>query len=327
MPYILKSSGLATRCTMCVAADPDTGVVTEFVNTQVNGAMTVGNVAIGQGVWNAVNRKYFHLPDKTSSLQFGVHKPAYVQNSASPSLSFFAALEYRTAGEIGVIVSDGSVKHYFNGPYNSGGKIPTWMRDGVQYSGSTYPANQDMCALGYASTLGGKLKGYLRRNFGPTVVSPDTTLSSQVGDITTTVASIGLRANGAIATQHRYYLIALFDSELGQADFEALAADPFGVLLEPFDPTVDPPGGGQGGRIATPVLKNNAGTLLAHEHGVVVNVYDPATGVLVLHKTGLSSDGAGIVQFSDPALAVGVIYAYEVVLTGGRRRLPLVHAS
>lgn len=326
MAYILKSSGLATRCTMCVAADPDTGVVTEFANSQVNGAMTAGNVAVAQGVWNAINRKYFHLPDKTSLLQFGVNKPAYVQNSASPSLSFFAALEYRTAGEIGAIVSSGAAKNHFNGAYNSGGKIPTWIRDGVQYSGSTYPANQDMCAMGYASTQGGSLKGYLQRNYGPTVVSPNATLSSQDGDITTTVASIGLRVGG-IATQHRYYLVALFDKELSQADFEALAADPFGVLLEPFDPNAEPPADGPLGRITTPPLKNNAGTLLAHEHGVVVNVYDPATGVLVLHKTGLSSDGAGVVQFTDPALAVGVIYAYEVVLTGGRRRLPLVTAS
>lgn len=76
--------------------------------------------------------------------------------------------------------------------------------------------------------------------------------------------------------------------------------------------------------ITTPVLKNNTGTVLASETGVVVNVYNASTGALVLQKTGLTSDGSGIVTFTDAALAAATSYAYEVVLSGGRRRLPLV---
>lgn len=73
----------------------------------------------------------------------------------------------------------------------------------------------------------------------------------------------------------------------------------------------------------TPPLKNNTGTLLSGQTGVIVNVYNPTTGALVLHKTGLTSDGSGVVSVADAALSAATTYAYEVVLTTARR-LPTV---
>lgn len=85
--------------------------------------------------------------------------------------------------------------------------------------------------------------------------------------------------------------------------------------------------GGMGlapGVITTPVLKNNAGTILASVIGIVANVYNPTTGVLVVRKTGLASDGSGIVTISDVLLSAGTAYAYEIDLsaTSQGRRLP-----
>jgi len=75
----------------------------------------------------------------------------------------------------------------------------------------------------------------------------------------------------------------------------------------------------------TPVLKNNTGTILSGETGVVCNVYNVSTGALVLRKTGLSSDGNGLVSVTDITLVAGTSYSYEIVLAGGRR-LPTVVA-
>lgn len=85
--------------------------------------------------------------------------------------------------------------------------------------------------------------------------------------------------------------------------------------------------GGMGlapGVITTPVLKNNTGTILASVSGIVANIYHPTTGVLVVRKTGLSSDGSGIVTISDVLLSAGTTYAYELDLsaTSQGRRLP-----
>lgn len=79
--------------------------------------------------------------------------------------------------------------------------------------------------------------------------------------------------------------------------------------------------------ITTPPMKNNTGAVLSGETGVIANVYNVATGALVLHKTGLTSDGNGVVVISDPSIAAGTTYAYEVVLASNGRRLPVAVAA
>jgi hypothetical protein len=85
--------------------------------------------------------------------------------------------------------------------------------------------------------------------------------------------------------------------------------------------------GGMGlapGVITTPVLKNNTGTILASVSGIVANIYHPTTGALVVRKTGLTSNGSGIVTISDVLLVAGTTYAYEIDLSASSqgRRLP-----
>jgi len=72
----------------------------------------------------------------------------------------------------------------------------------------------------------------------------------------------------------------------------------------------------------TPPIRNNTNTLLASETDVVVNVYNATTGALIVRKTGLTSDSAGKVIVTDAAMTSASIIAYEVVLSGDRRRLP-----
>lgn len=74
-------------------------------------------------------------------------------------------------------------------------------------------------------------------------------------------------------------------------------------------------------------MKNNEGTVLSGEVGVIANIYNPTTGALVLHKTGLTSDGNGVVVISDPVLSAGTTYAYEIVLAANGRRLPVATAA
>jgi hypothetical protein len=81
------------------------------------------------------------------------------------------------------------------------------------------------------------------------------------------------------------------------------------------------------GTITTPVLKNNTGTILASETGVVVNVYNASTGALVVRKTGQASSAGGVVTVTDALIVTGISYAYEVVLASNGRRLPLATAT
>lgn len=81
------------------------------------------------------------------------------------------------------------------------------------------------------------------------------------------------------------------------------------------------------GTLTTKPLKNNTGTVLASETGIVMNIYHPTTGVLIVQKTGVTTDAGGIAVVTDPLIAASTTYAYEPVLTGGRRRLPTKAAT
>ena len=81
------------------------------------------------------------------------------------------------------------------------------------------------------------------------------------------------------------------------------------------------------GTITTPALKNNTGTVLAGETGITVNIYHATTGALIVQKTGLTSNASGVIVITDALLVAGTSYAYEPVLSGSRRRLPVVAAS
>lgn len=71
----------------------------------------------------------------------------------------------------------------------------------------------------------------------------------------------------------------------------------------------------QAGAITTPPLKNNTGTVLASVSGIVVNVYGPTTGQLVVRKTGQSTNASGVLAFSDALIVPGQTYVFEVDLS------------
>lgn len=62
-----------------------------------------------------------------------------------------------------------------------------------------------------------------------------------------------------------------------------------------------------GGTLTSSALRNNTGTLLP-SLAATAFVHTPSTGALVLLKTGLTSNGSGVISFSDAALSSGVAY-------------------
>lgn len=95
----LKTSGVATACTMCLAPHPETGVVTEFVSSVVNGIMTVGsNITGGTLTWKGLTRKCASLPsvayNATVSLanhiSFGSDTTLMARIQATPALTIIA---------------------------------------------------------------------------------------------------------------------------------------------------------------------------------------------------------------------------------------------
>jgi hypothetical protein len=81
--------------------------------------------------------------------------------------------------------------------------------------------------------------------------------------------------------------------------------------------------------LTTRKFRNNTGTALANQANCALNIYNSATGALVLRVTGLTTTAAGRLVVSNAALTAGATYAYELDLTAASlgRRLPTIAAA
>lgn len=210
------------------------------------------------------------------------------------------ALGDRLAARSGmnIRVKDGATSlHYVSG-------IATGAADsfsdinGTIHTAANWPANNTTVLLTFTGTVATFEFGdgvYLN-HIAVEHVPPASTLSGEA------ILS-GITAEGGMAPQP--------DSSLsGEAILSGITAEG-GMGLAP-------------GVLTAPTLKNNTGTILASVSGIVANVYNPSTGALVVRKTGLSSNGSGVVTISDVLLVPGTTYAYELDLsaTSQGRRLP-----
>jgi hypothetical protein len=75
------------------------------------------------------------------------------------------------------------------------------------------------------------------------------------------------------------------------------------------------------------VLKDNTGAVLANKALTFFRLYDPITGNLVVSKTGISTNGSGIVAFSDGAVVAGTTYKCDWLTAEGHYRMPSAAAT
>lgn len=76
------------------------------------------------------------------------------------------------------------------------------------------------------------------------------------------------------------------------------------------------------GTFTSEVLKDYAGNVLENVSLNFVRFYNDTTGALVLNKTGVSTNGSGIVTFTDAALVAGTTYRVDWETSAGSRRMP-----
>lgn len=76
------------------------------------------------------------------------------------------------------------------------------------------------------------------------------------------------------------------------------------------------------GTFTSEALKDYAGNVLANTALNFVRFYNDTTGALVLNKTGVTTNGSGIVTFSDASLVAGITYRVDWETAAGSRRMP-----
>ena len=104
--------------------------------------------------------------------------------------------------------------------------------------------------------------------------------------------------------------------------FQGVAAGAFAGAITLDDVGVTGSFGASSGTLTSEPLRTNNGTLLASTALAHVAIYNDTTGALVLRRTSISTDGAGVFTITDPAIVAGTTYRIDWETSGGHRRMP-----
>ena len=141
-----------------------------------------------------------------------------------------------------------------------------------------------------------------------------TTISATLANITGSVSSVSAPKTAISAT------LANVTASVGHitGTLKTTIAATLGNVIGSITST----GSTANGTFTSEVLKDYAGNVLANVSLNFVRFYNDTTGALVLNKTGVSTNGSGIVTFSDASLVAGVTYRVDWETAAGSRRMP-----
>ena len=151
-------------------------------------------------------------------------------------------------------------------------------------------------------------------DFGAGGGGTTTTISATLANVTGSVASVSAPKTAISGT------LANVTGSLasGSGSLVTTIATTLGNIVGSINST----GSTANGTFTSEVLKDYAGNVLANTTLNFVRFYNDTTGALVLNKTGVSTNGSGIVTFSDAALVAGTTYRVDWETAAGSRRMP-----
>lgn len=144
--------------------------------------------------------------------------------------------------------------------------------------------------------------------------STPTTISATLANITGSVASVSAPKTAISAT------LANITASVGSTTGTLMTT--IAATLGNVVGSIASTGNTTNGTFTSEVLKDYAGNVLANTALNFVRFYNDTTGALVLNKTGVSTNGSGIVTFSDAALVAGTTYRVDWETAAGSRRMP-----
>lgn len=144
--------------------------------------------------------------------------------------------------------------------------------------------------------------------------SATTTIGATLGNITGSVASVSSPKTAIAAT------LANVAGSLASGSGSLVTT--ITAALANITGSITSTGNTANGTFTSEVLKDYAGNVLANTALNFVRFYNDTTGALVLNKTGVSTNGSGIVTFSDAALVAGTTYRVDWETAAGSRRMP-----
>lgn len=299
MAYTLKSTGIATQLTYCVALDDDGTTIREFVSPTVDANKTIdAGVTVATGTWASTPRNYFVSSGSGFSpvtVKFTSGFRPVTTPSAGNGVSNFCAFEEVTDGQpgpgsaVGNMMSGVSATFTCRFNANANGTYAT--------SGDLIPSAQVYPTTGgTAFSIGSRYEANAVSSFGYGV--RDAAYSQEANQVApnfggpNSIESINGNTGGGVLGA-KCYINCAFDGLLTDQDFADLHNDWFGTLFEGGAPavTVDDTGtladGGTGAEI-----RAGGETLIST---VTNDTFDPTLGqdnaITTAWLQGYTSDG------------------------------------
>lgn len=364
MPTTLKASGLALNCTMCIMVDPDTGTtLRDFASSSVTSTMTVdAGITFASGSWDGLTRSYAQLA-ASNYIAFGANKPAIKSTVASPELTVVAIME--VAGGAARVFGKSTTQYFASQDLAATAFFPTIRTTAALASGAgALPTAGSKQIFGFSVVRNTSTVAY-RALHNAASMTKDTGLATFPNggvDLDWALDYIGRRTDSSTQQNDKIYAVLAFDKALSEAEWDTLRDDWQGVLLDVAGPastlggdvtldntatsgglvsvsnsltgnvTLDDtaPAGTLGavpGTFTSEALKDWTGTVQAGVALTWFRLYNPSTGALVVEKTGLSTNGSGVVSFSDSAITAATSYAADWLTATGARRMPIKAAA
>jgi hypothetical protein len=228
MALTLKTSGIATEMTMCLAVD-DNNIVKEFVSSAANSAMTIdAGITYGTKSWKSVSRRYFETfrgaNDYTPvKLSFSSNYPVFQADATNGGTVYIAC-----AGYSAPLYSGGVISKTNGAPIYVA--IGEFRPDGTITASTPSPTNGTTSfSTAFKITSGGTYKFYYGAESSADVAAAGT--GSPGGRANTDVGQIG-GGDGQGVDAGKWHLIALFNRQLEDVEVESLHDDWFGVLFD-----------------------------------------------------------------------------------------------
>ena len=242
MTTTLKTTGIATNCTLCLMVNPDTNLLQDFASAAVTSTLTVdAGVTISAGTWNGAARSYAQLGTNVNFIGFGANKPQVKLNSiTNQELTVVGIFE---TASFGTKVFGPDSSNYFGTNIQSSPSpaIKYYLTPPTSGSGANFAAGEKWL-FGFSCVSEVSTTVYKAKHDAASVFTEAATniLPGSPGALSWVLDWVGRRTDSTTQQADKLYAVLVFNKALTAAEWDTLRVDWRGTLLSTTADTTPP---------------------------------------------------------------------------------------
>lgn len=242
MTTTLKTTGVATNCTLCLMVNPETNLLQDFASAAVTSTLTVdAGVTISAGTWNGAARSYAQLGTNVNFIGFGANKPQVKLNgTTNQELTVVGIFE---TASFGTKVFGPDASNFFGTNIQSSPSpaIKYYLTPPTSGSGANFAAGEKWL-FGFSCVSDASTTVYKAKHDAASVFTEAATsiLPGSPGALSWVLDWVGRRTDSTAQQADKLYAVLVFNKSLTAAEWDTLRVDWRGTLLSTTADTTPP---------------------------------------------------------------------------------------